>query len=399
MEDVERLLGAFADGRLIRPSAEQANIVDLAHGLALVAGAPRQASTTAAADRIADRIGPAEHLLFVLVDGLGVGMLERLESSGFLRTHLAEALHSVFPSTTAAALSSVMSGWWPARHCIPGWWVHLEEIDRSVNILPFRDRTTGEGLEEHGLRGEAVFGWPPLVSTYGRDCLSLIPDEIAGSAYSYASFGSTPQQGYAGVDEAFRLIIRRVQGAPGPTFTYLYLAEVDDLAHATGPGSEQTITELEGIESRLALLQEALQGEARLVVCADHGQIDRPLDRMTVLDDSDPLIRCLRFPPTGEPVVPIFHVLPGRQREFEELFRSRLGEWFCLLRPQEVEEMGLMGPEPLGEAMFRRLGDLVGVATEPADLRYHLRGRPRHIHLGIHAGLTPAEMLVPLIVA
>src|SRR5688500_3321567 len=97
---VDRLPGWFADGSLLRPDPAEPNTVDLAQTLAVLSGValPR----TPNVEMLAGRIGVADHLVFVLVDGLGVEILRRLPESSFLRRHLALELRSVFPSATAS---------------------------------------------------------------------------------------------------------------------------------------------------------------------------------------------------------------------------------------------------------------------------------------------------------
>src|ERR1051326_2084293 len=62
--------------------------------------------------------------------------------------------------------------------------------------------------------------------------------------------------------------------------------------------------------------------------------------------------------------------------------------------------MKLLGPEPLSPLAKRRFGDYIGIAIKPVTLKYKA---PQHMarpdHLGYHAGLSPAEMRIPLIVA
>ena len=43
-------------------------------------------------------------------------LVERLAEDSFLRSHLVMELQAVFPSTTAAALTSLANGLWPSRH-------------------------------------------------------------------------------------------------------------------------------------------------------------------------------------------------------------------------------------------------------------------------------------------
>ena len=106
----------------------------------------------------------------------------------------------------------------------------------------------------------------------------------------------------------------------------------------------------------------------------------------------------LRCPPAGEPTVPFFHTKPERADEFRELFRRRFGDAYALLTTDDLERLELLGPAPLTTVTRARVGDLVGIAQRPTALYYRQRGVTITPHLGVHAGLTPGEMTVPLVV-
>ena len=86
MSDVARLLAWFDSGVLIRPDATQPNTVALAHAIASRCGAP-DVVLSPPARRIADAIEAAEHIIFVMADGLGMNLIERLPVDSFLRRH------------------------------------------------------------------------------------------------------------------------------------------------------------------------------------------------------------------------------------------------------------------------------------------------------------------------
>src|SRR3990172_3184585 len=126
MDDLERVLGWFESGALLHPSAEAPNTVDLSRALASLAGVGGLEMSPAAL-QLAELIGEAGHYVFVLVDGLGMNLIEEQPTGAFLRNHLALELRAVFPATTAAALTSLATGLWPAEHAVPAWWTYLPE--------------------------------------------------------------------------------------------------------------------------------------------------------------------------------------------------------------------------------------------------------------------------------
>jgi hypothetical protein len=117
--DAGRLLDAFARGTLLPPSADEPNTVELARAMAWLCGVDGL-ELSQNAHRIADAIGRYENYVFVLIDGLGMNLIQRQSPGSFLRAHVAMELRAVFPSSTAPALTSIATGCWPAEHAIRG---------------------------------------------------------------------------------------------------------------------------------------------------------------------------------------------------------------------------------------------------------------------------------------
>ena len=155
MTDAERLLAAFDDGTLVRPSAGALNLVDLARALASIAGVPDVALADGARE-IASAIGEPRHVVFMLVDGLGANMLAAERGATFLNAHTQHRLQTVFPATTSVALTSLATVEWPARHAVTGWWTHLPAIGAAATVLPYLrplGRPAADGARRHAGAG------------------------------------------------------------------------------------------------------------------------------------------------------------------------------------------------------------------------------------------------------
>jgi hypothetical protein len=398
--DVERLLHAFEVGDLVRPAADSANLVDLARALAALADVPGAPVTEVSRTLEAD-IGASEHIVLVLIDGLGAAHLEREEGAVFLRSHLRQTIRTTFPSTTAVALTSFATGEWPARHAITGWWTYLPSIEASATMLPYLRRGDDVSLEDLGVEAEVAFPLPAMWGACPRDVRCIQPKRIAGTVYSRYQTGGHPSVGYGPLREAFEATADHVQHAGRPTYTYLYFSHVDAAEHEYGVGSPEAHGALLGIDAGLARLANHLDGRARIVITSDHGHAEVPEVQRHRLRATNPLAAHFRAMPSGDMRVPSFHLLPGHAEAFAAEFRARYGAQFVLLTPAEVEALELLGPGALSEETRVRLGDFVAISLgievlgfiAPDGNRRALQ-QPSH-----HSGLTPAEMYVPLVVA
>jgi hypothetical protein len=397
-DDVRRLRGWFADGTLVDPAGEGPTLVDLSRAVASTCGVSGL-ELDPAARALRELVGEAEHVVLVLIDGLGVDQLERCPPGGFLRSRVAERLRSVFLASTAPALTSLYTGEYPARHGVLSWWLRLPEHDLTATILPFVERFGETDLRELGVEAGEVLTSPALIGRMTRRPLAVLPEGLVGSVYSTYSCAGTEQAGYADIEAGFELVAERVAGAGEPGFTYLYLPQADGVAHEDGCDDEKVLRILACCDRALEKLARRAGGRARIVVTGDHGLRDVPDERIFFLEEGDPLSATLACPPSGEPVIPFFHVRAGREDEFAAGFRARWGGDFALLTRAQVGEMGLMGPGGLCSTTAARLGEFVAVPRRAASIRYRPEGAEVRVHRGEHGGLSPAEMTVPLILA
>jgi hypothetical protein len=397
MSDRERVEQWFEQGTLVRPrTSGLPTSADLIRALTRLCGATKL-SLSDQAKNLTKQIGEAKHYVLAIIDGLGMELLVAQLQFGFLLENLKGRLEAVFPSTTGAAMTTLATGAYPAEHAVPGWWVWIDDHEVSAVSLPFIDRMTGRSLMSFNVKPEALFTVPSLMSRMKSSAAVVTLREFVHSAYSEYSSGGRPRFGYEIIDEGVDAVLRVLDEAKGPTFTQFYLPQLDGACHASGVDCSAVANLLRTIDRKLARLRASLPAYSRLIVTADHGHVNLPAERSHFLRDGDPLLEDLVCPPSGEPAVPVFHVKSGRAKAFERHFRQRFGELFALLSIDEVERMRLLGPDPLTVLARRRFGDYIGIAPKPASLGYVPPGFAEPKHLGIHAGLSPGEMFVPLV--
>ncbi len=394
----QRLLAAFNEGRLVRPNTDEPSFTDLAVALAHVGGVPG-VQLGRFSKWIADRLGAPRHLVFVLADGMGTHLLRRLPDDAFLRSHVTAQLNAVFPSTTGAALSTLATATYPAEHGLPGWWAYLQRHRLTVTTLPFVERYGETPLEDHGFDAGLLWSLPTQMARMRRRVTGISPADYARSTFTTYLCGDQHTRGYRRMPDAIDAAIDTLRRADEPSYTYVYLPQLDATCHRFGVTSDAAAVTLGSFDVELDRLAAHLPEDSRLVIAADHGLINvTQRDRLS-LHDRDPMLDTLEAPPTGEPRNPVFHVLPGREDEFEALFNERFGERMILLRREQVERLRLLGPCALSERARELFGDYMAIAEHPVTLVYYPPGTSAHTdHLGRHAGLTPQEMHVPLIV-
>jgi hypothetical protein len=316
-----------------------------------------------------------------------------------LREKVNTRLQAVFFSTTASALTTLATGEWPCRHGITGWWTYLPDKDICTVPLPFTDRATEQSLTELGLAAPELFPVPSIWPQLACTATSFLPGAVATSIYSQYAGGGTPTQSYEDLPQAVQAVEQHLAVARERSFTYLYLPQYDGLVHRLGTYHEEVFQLIRQIDTLLGDLAARLPESVRMVISADHGLVDVPQERCFWLSETDPLHALLRTAPSGERAAPIFHVKAGHRADFAREFQGRFADDLALLTSREVEDLQLLGPQKWSPVTRQRMGDFLGIAAKPVQILAATNHDVPHWLAGIHGGLTPDEMYVPLILA
>jgi hypothetical protein len=394
--DAGRLQALFDIGTLLHPLSETPGPVDLARALASRCGVdllPRSPQ----ADRVLAALPASDHYVFVIIDGLGMNVVESLSEDAFLRHHLRMELRTVYPSSTAPTLTSYATGTWPGTHAVPGWWTYLPDAGLTSTILPFILRSSEESLRGR-VDPRAAYPHDVLMPMMQRETRVVTTQAIANGVSSTYFSGGAQSIGYERLDDAVHSIVMRVGRDARPSYTYFYVPFVDAAEHAHGVRSPEVRRTLRHVQRSIERLAEQLEGRAIVVVTADHGLIDVPQESRQWIMRDDPLMRLLSVPPSCEPRCVAFHVREGELERFAEEFRERFGAEFALLSLDEADELRLFGPDGIAPETRRRLGDYIAVPYGEATMVYEPDHDLRKM-VGFHGGLTPDEMRTPLIIA
>ncbi|MGE5612080.1 MAG: alkaline phosphatase family protein, partial [Bacillota bacterium] len=264
-------------------------------------------------------------------------------------------------------------------------------------------RFTQKPLIERGLTAQSVLPVPAFYTEMRHRSLTLLPRAIVDTAYATYSRGYTPGLGYASISQAVDAIADFLKQQSDPTHIHLYIPDIDSACHKRGVGDPYIFSLTQQIDAQIARLAGMVPKNTRIVITADHGLIDVPPSNHLPIFQGDPLLELLEAPPSGDARMPLFHVRPGARQAFVDLFQQRYAHSFVLVSIDEAEEMGMFGPRPWNPVAKRRFGDFVGIAIRPATLLYHPPVLPtsvtRQIYFAQHAGLSPDEMYIPVIIA
>src|SRR5258708_23749971 len=106
----------------------------------IVAGRSGRALHKPLAALDAAQLGAARNIVLFIIDGLGDGYLRRRGAGGELARRRRAAITSVFPPTTASAITTTYTGCTPLEHGLTGWFTYFGEAGCVAAALPFRSR-------------------------------------------------------------------------------------------------------------------------------------------------------------------------------------------------------------------------------------------------------------------
>ena len=358
------------------------SLLALAASILRYYGAPTPHPGLPALDRLL-AARPYRNVAVLLFDGLGMNVLERhLPPDSFLRRHLAAPIRSVFPPTTTAATVSVETGLSPAEHGWLGWSLWFEEVGAAVSVFP------------NTLSGSN--GVPAADYHVARRYLPYVNllDQIrAATGGAVAAEYVSPFSAAHPVSSVPELCgtVRRLCEGEGRRYLYAYWNQPDYDIHDHGVGHPRITALVEALDRAVAALCAALTDTLVLVI-ADHGMTDVEYVRLA---DHPALGACLARVPSLELRVASFTLRPGMEDQFVSAYRAVFPEHLLLSR-NEVLASGLLGPGKTHPRVPGFLGDYLGVATGPRTLE--VTGRPpEELFRAAHAGLSEAELTVPLI--
>lgn len=340
----------------------------------------------------------AKHILFVVIDGLGADYLGAQKES-FLKAKTVGQLSSVFPSSTAPAITSYLTGLSPAEHGVFGWFQWMKSIGQVCACLPFTARATGVCLADYGVNAQDCYSFSSFFKTLPRHSIAYSPEAIANAPYNQLATQGAETVAYQNWVDLIPKVVQKTRAASGPTYQYLYWPDFDSSCHEFGLRSRPTASTFREADQAVAHLAGELAGEdVVMVVTADHGMIDTTASDQLMLTDFPDIAKLLTMPLCGEPRVVYCHVRAKAHQDFRRIVTEQLGDNCECFDVDTLLHEGWFGPEraQVPPHHYDALGDFVLIMKNHFTLEDVIPGKRASSFIGMHGGVTKAEMEVPV---
>ncbi len=373
----------------IIPAYGELSLADLS--ASLLASLSEGAQSEGAADGAANSLGlpAARRACLLLVDAMGWEQLRAHQAAAPFLSELAfnsRPLTCGFPSTTVTSLASLGTGLPPGEHGMLGLQVANPATGRLVNGL-------------HWPPDVDPLTWQPRPTIFERAAAAginvshIAKGELAATGLSRAalrgavgrpagSLGALAAEAGAALHDSERALVS------------VYTGDLDAVGHQYGVSSPAWAYQLAHVDKLAEQIASALPMGAVLYVTADHGMVNvGPEDRVDV--DAIPELRAGVALLGGEPRARHVYAQPGAAPDVLAAWREVLGDRAWVVTRDEAIKDGWFGP--VDDAMRARIGDVVAAATGTWAI-VATKSEPQEPPMtGMHASLTAAEQLVPLL--
>jgi hypothetical protein len=377
----------------MQPDYAGGSLVNLMASIVAGCGAvPRHAQL---AKLPASEIAAARNVVLLVIDGLGDRYLARRGAGSELARRRRGSMTSVFPSTTASAITTTYTGCTPCEHGLTGWFAYFGEACCVGAPLPFTSRGDQRPLSERGEGASAIFRSVGLFSSLRVSSHVVTSRDIVDSRYNLHHCAGAQRHPYDKARELAGEIERIAKSGPQRKFIYAYWPEYDRTSHRYGSESAEALARLREIDEAFGELLSRLAGtESVVIATADHGFVD--VDPGESLELPSSLASLLRYPLCGERRVAYCHV--HSRKVFMEQARDWLGERAEVRASADLLAEGWFGGGAPHPRFDERIGDVALVMNGRYTVKDWVPGDPRHLHIGNHGGTSEDEMLIPLIV-
>ncbi len=357
--------------------------------------------------------GHYDAVVLFLIDGFGWRFFERFQDIPFLKRLATqgrvEKLSSQFPSTTAAHLTTIHTGWTVGESGVHEWIYYEPLLDAMISPLLFtysglweRDLLKATGIQPAVLYPRGMFY--PELKEIGVDSFVFGIRDYTPSTYSKAVTQGAELRSFKTFSEALINLGLLLEERTQPSYVYLYLDRIDMLGHDYGPTAPQTEAEILTFLLMMDyFFERVFRGDKRILflMTADHGQTEiNPQTTIYLNRDArfagierflKTNLKGLLLVPAGSPRDMFLYIREDMLDETQSFLAARLEGKADVVKTEYLIDEGYFGPE-VSSRLRERVGNLVILPYRYESVWWYEKGKFEQRFFGHHGGLTPEEM-------
>ena len=317
-------------------------------------------------------------------------------------------ISALFPSTTAASVTTLNLGTLPAVHAVYEWNLYVPAFGETIQSLAFS--TLGRHSVPCATKGfdvgQMIVGRETMHHRLARHGVRSI--QLSHRTYAHSPYNSIVSDGadvftHATLPEALVQLKELLAADDGDkALINIYWAGLDTAAHIFGPGSPVHDAEVQSFWATLdTLLDGVTSPDTLFIFTADHGQVAGNRGDTIYINELWPdFADGLAVSPTGHTIWPngsprdmFLHVKPDRCQAFIGSLKQRLHGIAEVMPIETALAAGLFGPTPVSAELRARLGDVLVLPHANHFVWWRERGIIENPFHGHHGGLSPEELI------
>lgn len=353
-------------------------------------------------------------IILLLLDGLSfsswlahskdLALLDLFNKEG-----LVSPITTVFPASTAAALTTINTGLTPKEHCLFEWYLYLKEIDLVIKTLPFSrvGEEEQDGLLKEGVNPKILFRGKTIYQVLkeaGIASFTFNSKSHAESCYSKLVHQGSERVPFSNFSDLVVVLRKILEEERGPAYFYIYWEGLDSVSHHHGPDSKEYEAELANISSLLkdeflGKLKKEAVNNTLFILTSDHGEVKITPEKIIFLNKFQKIKEDLKVTPTGGPHDVFLHIKPGKLRQAFAFLNKLLVGKARVLPMNKASTLALFGKGRPKDKFFKRTGDLLILPFKDNTVWWEYpNSKLKNFH-GHHGGLSEEEILIPFAIA
>lgn len=341
-----------------------------------------------------------KNIVLIIIDGLGYEYLLKYGKKSFLYKNLKRKITSVFPATTASAMTSFATGVAPQQHALTGWFMYLKELGMVTTILPFTSRAGEFDMHKGNIKYKDIYKENSFFKDLKATSIVIKHKDYVDSSYSFLVTKGARRLGFTNLNGFFRQINKAMRINKNRKFVFAYWAKLDSICHRKGSDSKKAKKHFNELDKKILVLAKSLKNtNTTIIVTADHGLIDvREKDKIIELKNHPKFIETLAMPLSGEPRVVYCYVKPSKVKQFKKYVKTEFKKYCVMHESENLIKNNFFGLFKPNKKLNKRIGDFVLIMKENYIMKDAVLGEDGNVFIGNHGGVSKEEMFVPLII-
>lgn len=286
-------------------------------------------------------------ICLVLLDGLGSHIRKVYQDECIdINSHYLTQITSVFPPTTVAATTALITDSFPSETGWLGWTEQFPQYDRAVTMFA------------------STFAQEPIEAT-SKSTYTLLPYETIFQKIEEKGIRTSKVQSFLLENKDTETFLAETERCLKQNdFVYAYSCEPDSSLHKYGVGSKEVASVIQEFDNGIKELAERNK-DTLFIVIADHGHLNLKDYKIDEYDDFYSALRIKHF--ACEPRAAFFYVKEGMEEQFKKAAIKHYGEHFYVLSREEIIENHIFGFGEECLAFRPLLGDFLLISKDSAS--------------------------------